>query len=43
MKRLKRVTYWNRDLAKGVDLVFVLENNQIISKHTDYLNAKDWR
>ena len=43
MKRIERVTYWNNTLNKGMDAVFVVQDNQIISKHIECLTAEDWR
>jgi len=43
MKHLERIIYWNKDLMKGIGFTFVIENNQIISKHIDYLTEEDWR
>ena len=43
MKRIERVTYWDKELAKGVDAVFVMQDNQIVAKHIDHLTPEDWR
>lgn len=43
MKRLERITYWNDELKNGMDIVFVMQENQIVTKHVDCLTAEDWR
>ena len=43
MKRIERFTYWNNDLSKGVDAVFVIQDNKIVTQHIDHLTKEDWR